>query len=698
MSSTSITCRGRSIWDATIYESMLSGSKPRGSRAELAGDIRDFDAPQLALELKATIDAARSSTLLGMRDPLAGAVVVAANANGPLAGLAIGVRVSASALQFRSLSTGQVDARATYDGATRRVDVSSAIIKAPWGRLSGSGILALGQGRRSRLQAELTGVDTAAVMRGLNLPYVADSRANGKLDAEWPGLEYLKASAAGTVTLAPGHATIARRTIPVGGRLSMRSNAGKVVADLQQIAAAGAQVGGHVEIDDGRLQGQLHASVLDLQPTSAAVETFLGQPKGSLLPVAVKGAANIDARLSGTVNQPTGHVNVSAPSLSVEERNDVAIDGELTFTPAEISVTRGDARWEGAHAGITGTVGLSGNRKVDLVIDADAANLQPLVRGISGRESPLSGSLSAGGTIRGTTGRPLASFTVHGADITAFGESFGSLEADVALTGREVTLSRLLIDKPQPESRGQISATGSYNLERKSYTLDLQSDNVRLLTLRLPTGQQIRGKVQLTANGAGSVSSPAGTMNLVIDSLEVGGLGDASTPRASQLGQVTITASAANHQATITASAPDFNLDGNATVGLTRPWPTTVSLRANNLDLERLPLGLRSSLAGQLRATMTATGSLSEPAHGVATATIETLAGSWNGQPFGLTAPGELGYANKRLDIKQLHMTAPDSSLTLTGTLPVEPDAKPVTSLSKHTPISQRWRDFCQSP
>ena len=147
-----------------------------GSRAELAGDIRDFDAPQLALELKATIDAARSSTLLGMRDPLAGAVVVAANANGPLAGLAIGARVSASALQFRSLSTGQVDARATYDGATRRVDVSSAIIKAPWGRLSGSGILALGQGRRSRLQAELTGVDTAAVMRGLNLPYVADSR------------------------------------------------------------------------------------------------------------------------------------------------------------------------------------------------------------------------------------------------------------------------------------------------------------------------------------------------------------------------------------------------------------------------------------------------------------------------------------------------------------------------------------------
>lgn len=648
-----------------------------GSRAELAGDIRDFDAPQLALELQATIDAARSSMLLGMHDPLAGAVVVAANANGPLSGPAIGARVSASALQFRSLSTGQVDARATYDDATRRVDVSSALIQAPWGRLSASGILALGREGRSRLHAEVTGVDTATVMRGLNLPYVADSRADGKLDAEWPGLEYLKASGAGAVTLAARNATVARRRIPVGGRLSMHSTAGKVVADLQQIAAAGAQVVGHVAIDDGHLQGQLHASVLDLEPTSAAVETFLGQPKGSLLPVAMKGAASIEARLGGTVNQPTGHVNVSAPSLSVEKASGVAINGELTFTPAQVSVTRADARWEGARAGVTGTVGLSGERRVDLAIDADSPNLQPLVRGISGRESPLSGRLGAAGTIRGTTARPLASFTVHGADITAFGESFGSLEADVALTGRDVTLARLLIDKPQPESRGQISATGSYNLDRKSYTLDLQSDNVRLLTLRLPTGQQIRGKVQLAANGAGSVSSPAGTLNLAIDSLEIGGPGDPSDPRASKLGQVTITASAANHQATITASAPHFNLDGNATVGLTRPWPTTVTVRANNLDLERLPLGLQNPLAGQLRSTMTATGNLSELTHGVATATIEAFAGSWNGQQFSLTAPGELGYANERLDIKQLQITAPDSSLSVRGTLPIAADAEP---------------------
>src|SRR6185295_8223912 len=101
------------------------------------------------------------------------------------------------------------------------------------------------------------------------------------LDAECPGLEYVKASGAGAVKLVPRHATVARRTIPVGGRLSMRSNAGKVVAELQPIAAAGAQVVGHVEIDDGHLQGQLHASVLDLEPTSAAVEPFLGQPKGS---------------------------------------------------------------------------------------------------------------------------------------------------------------------------------------------------------------------------------------------------------------------------------------------------------------------------------------------------------------------------------------------------------------------------------
>jgi hypothetical protein len=210
---------------------------------------------------------------------------------------------------------------------------------------------------------------------------------------------------------------------------------------------------------------------------------------------------------------------------------------------------------------------------------------------------------------------------LHGAGITAFGEEFGSLTADAALSGRDLALSRLTIEKPQPDAPGKISATGSYHLDRKSYTFELRSDNVRLLDLQLPEGQRLRGTLQLSASGAGSVSSPAGMVNLTFDSLEIDGLEprssgpNASTFPPAQLGRIVLAVTAADHQATITASAEHFNLDAKASVGVARPWPATLTLHANDLNFERLPFGLTTPLDGRLRATVQATGDLAEQFH-----------------------------------------------------------------------------------
>ena len=46
---------------------------------------------------------------------------------------------------------------------------------------------------------------------------------------------------------------------------------------------------------------------------------------------------------------------------------------------------------------------------------------------------------------------------------------------------------------------------------------------------------------------------------------------------------------AKNNEATITASSERFNLDADALIGLMRPWPATVKLRAESLDLAALP-------------------------------------------------------------------------------------------------------------
>ena len=129
---------------------------------------------------------------------------------------------------------------------------------------------------------------------------------------------------------------------------------------------------------------------------------------------------------------------------------------------------------------------------------------------------------------------------------------------------------------------------------------------------------------------------------------------------------------AENKQATITASAERFNLDADALVALARPWPTTLTVRAENLDIATLPgLPANGRYEGQLRATVEASGDLVEPSKGMAKATIESFAGSWNGRPFSVKSPSALEYADERLAIERLEVEASGSVLTVTGELPL---------------------------
>ncbi len=646
-----------------------------GSRATLAGAIRNFDAPQLALTLQSTLDAARSAGFAGLSDPIKGSIVAEATASGPLSAPIIDARLSAAALQIRALEPARVDARAAYDGASRRASVSSARIQGPWGRVAAEGNLALDRQDTSRLHAELTGVDVAAIMRGLSLSRTVDTRVDGKLDAEWPQLDYLEASGTGSATLTPTRTM--RNGLPVAGRLLARATKGTIVADLQQISTAGAQAIGRVQVDANHdLQGQIHLSIADLRTATSAIEGFLGRAAGSLLPAPIDGAAIVDARLAGTVERPMADTSITASSLSTGSVRGIGIGATTIITRDALSITRAEANWNGAYASVAGTIELAGKQRLDLAIDAHAADLQQLLTKANAQQLPVTGAFVARGTVRGTVRRPLASATFSGTDIIAFGEQVGSLDAEASLVGREATLSRLIVDKPQPDMPGRLSATGSYDFDRESYTFDLQSTNVRLVDVTLPGGQRIHGAVQLSGKGAGTLSAPSGTVDLVVESLEIDRLrretnAEPLSPQTAQLGRVVISATAVNHQATIKASAERFNLDANASIGLARPWQTTLVVRATDLELEKLPLGPEGSLTGRLRTTVNATGDLSDPAGAHATASIEMMTGSWNGQPFRASSERELRYGNQRLSIDHLEVTAGDSSLVVKGEVPL---------------------------
>jgi len=646
-----------------------------GSRAEVSGAVRRFAAPELGLTLHGIIDAQRVSTLLDTPAPRAGSVLVEATATGPLASPVIDGHAAGSALQFRSLAGAQADLRATYDAGRRHATVSSARLEAPWARVSAQGELAFDDARRSRVRADLANVDVAAIMRGLNVSPILQTRLDGKINADWPGLDYLAASGTGSATLTSTPMPATSRAIPVTGKVSARGNGQSIVAELHEISVASAAMGGRLKLDQKRrLQGQVHLGVKDVSSTARAAETLLGRPPGTLLPTPVSGAAFLDVRLEGSLDRPIAQISVTAPSLAAGTAKDIGVGADVTVTSERMTINRGDVNLTGAHAQVTGTADLIGNQRLDLVLDANVIDLHRLIA-TNLHDVPVSGVVTANGTIRGTLVRPLANVRVRGDDIVAFSERLGSLDAEADLDGRDVTLTRLIVDKPQPDVPGRINATGSFNFNRKSYTFDLRSEHLQLLTLTLPGGQRVRGRVEIAGNGAGTSASPAGSAKLLVDAIEIDHENrstDVSAPAVPvQLGSIVIAASAANHQAEITASADRFNLDARAQVALARPWQTTLTVRANDLDLERLSLDGHAPIAGRLRASVDASGNLIEPKQARATATIETVAASWNGQPFSVKAPSDLQYESERLHIAQLDLTAGESSAVVKGELPL---------------------------
>ena len=97
------------------------------------------------------------------------------------------------------------------------------------------GNIALEGSEQSHVQADISNVDAGTIMRALRLPYMAATRVNGKLQAEWPGLDYLQAKGTADATLRPTASEMSRSAMPVGGRMVARGNGGRIDAQLVRL-------------------------------------------------------------------------------------------------------------------------------------------------------------------------------------------------------------------------------------------------------------------------------------------------------------------------------------------------------------------------------------------------------------------------------------------------------------------------------
>ena len=434
-----------------------------------------------------------------------------------------------------------------------------------------------------------------------------------------------------------------------------------------RVRAAGTELNGRVAItDEQQLSGSVDARVADLGRTLASVEGFLGRARGSLVPAPVSGAIQANVRLGGTARAPAVDGIISADTLSVGAASGIALRATLGYVPSAVRVDRLDVMWQAARASATGRVELARAQRVNLALSATALEVPELLRAFNQSTVPANGTLSLQGNIAGTMARPTGSITIRGEDLAAYSEMLGALAADLTLAGRQVVLSRMLLDKPQPDGAGRVEGSGTYQLDQRAFTFDIRSNNVQLLGLTLPGGETVRGPVELAATGAGTVRDPGAKIEFAAPALQFG---------AYELGRIALNAVVARKQATVVATADRFGVNADAVIGVEAPYPSLVKVQVSDLNLRTLPLNLQTPLDGVLRASLEGTGDLANPEGGRATATIDAFAGTWKGHSFSIDTPAQIAYANERLAIERLRVVAQDSAVLVTGELPMTDSA-----------------------
>ncbi len=256
------------------------------------------------MSLTGRLDVSRLAAFAGVNEPIGGFVRAEVNVRGPITEMAVRTKLRSDDLSFRTLDQLRLDAESVYDAASRQARIERLDIQAPQGRIHGDGLIALDdKAGESHLNASIERLDIGRLSRALDLPYGALTRADGRVSARWPLLEFERATGDARLNLTPTASAPARGLAPLGGAIAAGANADRITVNVTSLRGLGATIDGRITMarpasaseatgafEKAAINGALNARAEDISRVIAAAEAFLGRARGSLVGSPLAGA------------------------------------------------------------------------------------------------------------------------------------------------------------------------------------------------------------------------------------------------------------------------------------------------------------------------------------------------------------------------------------------------------------------------
>jgi outer membrane protein assembly complex protein YaeT len=637
------------------------------SNISVSGTINDFDNPRLDIKGDSNLVLASLVQFAGVKQTLDGDAHVAFHAAGTIDQLVATANLDAQDLKLDRFRNVDLNAKAEYDRAASRARVQSLNVDSPAGAIRGTADLALTpEAGQSTANISTRNLDLQNLTATFKTPVRIASRATADIAARWPGMEYKRAAADATIRLSPTRSTPAKDVVPVSGTIDAKSQGERTVVGLRDVRGLGAELAGRITlVNQKSLDGDIRLQAPDVSATVASAEAFLGKAPGTLVGTPVSGPLNITADLGGTLETPTAAANLEALGMTLGDVQGIDVRATADYNRDRVVLKDGNVAWRDQLVTASGTVGLKGNNPaINLSAHSENISIQTVLAGLNRSQLPVSGNVQLNAEVRGTTKQPEADLQLAATELVAYNESLGALNAQAQLRNRMLTIPELRLDKPQESGNASLTASGSYNLDTKLYTLDAKSENLRLTSLTLPDGRPVRAELDLNAQSEGATTNPTADLKVSARELQIG-------PQ--QLGSVDVAAHVENQQAHVDASAPAFNLNAKADVGTKQPYPATFELRADKTDLTTLPIKIDQPVTGTITATIQGAGPLESFAdQGTAKAEIGALDLQYKEQPIKSDGPLVASYANQMLTIDRATLVLRESQINLAGKLPLD--------------------------
>jgi translocation and assembly module TamB len=281
---------------------------------------------------------------------------------------------------------------------------------------------------------------------------------------------------------------------------------------------------------------------------------------------------------------------------------------------------------------------------------------------LAGQNLPVTGTLNlqahAGGTVGNLNGG--ANLTVQGGAIE--GQPYHNLTASLNLSGQDIQLTKLTL----LQDGGTVVGNGTYNLKSRSFLGNLDGSNFELAHFPQPKDPRlfVAGALKFDVHASGTLETPSLLAGVHLRNLVLGG-----QPAGALEVVVHTQGSTAYFTAQNSLAAAGLQVKGQT--DLHGDFQTQANVLLTNLNIAPFLRAFHvQSVTGNssIGGTINVSGPLRDPKQASGDAEIDHFSVTLQNIPLQATGPLRASLHDGILNLTQVHITGPDTNVSVTGT------------------------------